>query len=425
MNNSTSRVKEKMVSLFREGRKGLFDVKKLREDFPILKTGVTYLDNAASSLTPEPVLQKMLEFYHEYRANVERGVHRLSQRASEEYERVHDKVANFIHAKSGSEIVMTRNTTEGINMVANGLSWTKGDKIVTSIIEHHSNFVVWLRAKKRHGVNVEIVKPCEPAVYGLLDPADFEKAVDDETKLVAVTHVSNVLGTIEPVKEIAEIAHEHEAYLLLDGAQSVPHLKVDVQEIGCDFIAFSGHKMCAPTGSGALYIREELMEEVEPLCIGGGTIADVDVDYYGLKGGPMQFEAGTPAIAETIGLGAAVDYLQSIGTENIEAYEKELAKQMYEGLTEISNVEVYGPKPKDRVAIIPFNVGDMNPHDVALTLDASADIMIRSGHHCALPLTKNVIKRSGTARASAYFYNTREEINKFVSAVRELAKKVS
>lgn len=400
----------------------MLDVKQVRKDFPILRTGVIYLDSTASSLTPEPVLQKMLEFYREYRANVERGVHRLSQRASEEYEQAHDKVAEFIHARSESEIVMTRNTTEGINIVANGLDWKRDDKIVTSIVEHHSNFIVWLRAKKRHGVNVEIVKPREPEVYGILDPADFEKAVDDKTKLVAVTHVSNVLGTIEPVKEIAEIAHEHGAYLLLDGAQSVPHIKVDVQKIGCDFLAFSGHKMCAPTSSGALYIRQEFMDKVEPLCIGGGTIADVGLDYYELEEGSTRFEAGTPAIAETIGLGAAMDYLQNIGMENIEAYERELAKQMYEGLTEISNVEVYGPKPKDRVAIIPFNIGDVNAHDVALALDNSADIMIRSGHHCALPLAKEIIKRPRTARVSAYFYNTKEEINRFISAVRELSE---
>jgi cysteine desulfurase/selenocysteine lyase len=401
------------------------DVKEVRKDFPILKTGIIYLDSTASSLTPEPVIQKMLEFYHEYRANVERGVHRLSQKASEEYERAYKKVADFIHAESKSEIVMTRNTTEGINIVASGLDWNRGDKIVTSIIEHHSNFIVWLRAKDKYGLNVEIVKPHEPQTYGLLDPRDFEKKVDDKTKLVAITHVSNVLGTIEPVKEIAEIAHEHGAYLLLDGAQSVPHITVDVQKIGCDFLAFSGHKICAPTGSGALYIRREFMDKIEPLCIGGGTIADVDEDYYELGEDSIKFEAGTPAIAETIGLGAAVDYLQKIGMKNVEAHEKGLTEQMYEGLTEIANVEVYGPKPKDRVAIMPFNVGDLNPHDVALAVDMSANIMIRSGHHCALPLTKNIIKRSGTARASAYFYNTKEEIHRFISTVKELGENIN
>ena len=400
----------------------MLNVHELRKDFPILGTGVIYLDNTASSLTPEPVLQKVLEFYHQYRANVERGIHRLSQKASEEYEHVRAKVADFINARFDSEIVMVRNTTEGINVIANGLNWKKGDKIVTSIIEHHSNFIVWLRVKNRYGVNVEIVKPREPVVQGLLDPADFEKLVDDKTKLVAVTHVSNVLGVITHVKEIAEIAHEHGAYFLVDGAQSVPHIKVDVQKIGCDFFAFSGHKMCAPTGSGALYIREELAEEVEPLCIGGGTIADVGLDYYKLDKSPRRFEAGTPAVAETIGLGAAVDYLQKIGMENIEDHERVLTKRMYEGLNEVPKVEVYGPEPKHKVAITAFNVGDLNPHDVALALDVSANIMVRSGHHCALPLAKEVIRKSGTVRASAYFYNTKEEIDKFTSTVGEIAQ---
>jgi len=400
----------------------VLNVQEIRKDFPILATGIIYLDNTATSLTPEPVIQKTLEFYHEYRANVERGVHRLSQRASEEYERAHAKVANFINARSESEIVMVRNTTEGINLVASGLNWKRGDKIITSMIEHHSNFIVWLREKKRHKLNVEVVKPKEPVREGILDPADFEKAVDDKTRLVAVTHVSNVLGVITPVKEITEIAHEHGAYVLIDGAQSVPHIKVDVQKIGCDFLAFSGHKMCAPTGSGALYIRQELAEKVEPLCIGGGTIIDVRLNSYRLDKSPMRFEAGTPAIGEAIGLGAATDYLRKIGMENIENYERKLMEQTYEGLSAIPNVELYGPEPKRRVGIMPFNVADLNPHDVALALDVSADIMVRSGHHCALPCMRNVIQRQGSVRASTYFYNTREEIDKLISAVEEIAQ---
>ncbi len=400
----------------------MFNVEEVRKDFPILKTGIIYLDNAASSLTPEPVLQKMLEFYHQYRANVERGIHRLSQRASEEYERARAKVADFINAKSESEIIMTRNTTEGTNIIANGLSWKRGDKIVTSLIEHHSNFIVWLRVKNRYGVDLKIVEPSKPIVYGLFDPADFEKVVDDKTKLVAITHVSNVLGVITPVKEITKIAHEHGAHVLIDGAQSVPHMKVDVQKIGCDMLAFGGHKMCAPTGSGALYVREELIEEVEPLCIGGGTIKDVGLDYYKLEKGPMRFEAGTPAIAEAIGLGAAIDYLRKIGMENIESHEKKLTKKMYDGLGEITKVEVYGPKPEHRVGIMSFNVGDLNPHDVALALDVSANIIVRSGHHCALPLTKSLIRKPGSVRASTYFYNTGEEIDKLTSTVREIAE---
>ncbi|MGD8506401.1 MAG: cysteine desulfurase [Candidatus Bathyarchaeota archaeon] len=400
----------------------MLDVERIRKDFPILETGIVYLDSTASSLTPEPVLQKMLEFYRQYRGNVGRGIHRLSVRASEEYERVHAKVANFINAKSEFEIVMTQNTTEGINMVASGFSWKKGDKIVTAAIEHHSNFIVWLRVRDRYDVQVKVVKPRDPAKEGILDPSDFEKAVDDKTKLVAITHVSNVLGGITPVKEIARIAHDHGAYVLVDAAQSVPHMKVDVRQIGCDFLAFSGHKMCAPTGSGALYIREELIDEVEPLCIGGGAIDDVGLDYYKLNGSPNRFEAGTPNVASAIGLGAAVDYLQQIGMEEIESHEKELVQQMHEGLAELPEVEIYGPEPARKVGIMSFNVADLNPHDVALALDVSANIMVRSGHHCALPLSKTVLGKPGSVRASVYIYNTKDEIKRFLSTVREIAE---
>jgi len=399
----------------------ILNVSEVRKDFPILKTGIVYLDSTASSLTPEPVLERMLEFYRDYRANVERGVHRLSIRASEEYEGVRKKVADFINAKSTSEIIMTRNTTEGINLVASGLNWKKGDKIVTSVLEHHSNYIVWLRVRDKHGVKLEVVWPRKPMIKGILDPSDFEKMIDDKTKLVAVAHVSNVLGVIQPVNEIAKIAHEHGAYLLIDGAQSVPHLKVDVQKIGCDFLAFSGHKMCAPTGTGVLYIQRDIAEEVEPLIIGGGSIQDVDIDSYKLDASPRRFEGGTPDIAGVIGLGAAVDYLTKIGMDKIEAYDKMLVKRIYNGLTALSKVEVYGPEPKRRVGIIPFNIGELNPHDVALALDVSANIMVRSGHHCALPLSKNVICKPGTVRASCYFYNTLNEINQLVSAVKEIA----
>jgi len=400
----------------------ILNVNEIRKDFPILKTGIIYLDNTASSLTPEPVLERMLEFYREYRANVERGVHRLATRASEEYERARVKVADFINARSTSEIIMTRNTTEGINLVASGLNWKKGDKIVTSVLEHHSDFIVWLRARDKHGATVEVVTPRKPMIEGILDPGDFEKKIDDKTKLVAIVHVSNVLGVINPVKEIAKIAHEHGAYVLVDGAQSVPHMKVDVRELGCDFLAFSGHKMCAPTGSGVLYIRKEVADDVEPLIIGGGSIADVGVDYYKLDATPRRFEGGTPDAAAIIGLGAAVDYLKKTGMDKIEAHEKVLVKNMYNGLTALPSVEVYGPKPERRIGIIPFNVGDLNPHDVALALDVSANIMVRSGHHCAQPLSKTVICKPGTVRASCYFYNTLSEIDQLVSAVKETAE---
>ncbi len=399
----------------------MLDVKKIQHDFPILDSGIIYLDTASSSLTPEPVIHKMLEFYHEYPANVDRGVHRLSQMASEQYENARSQIADLINAKSESEIILTRNTTESINIVANGLSWKKGDKIVTSLIEHHSNFIVWLRLKEKFGVDLEIVRPNQE---GLFDIADFEKAIDDQTKLVALTHVSNVLGAITPVEEVAEIAHKNGAYLLVDGAQSVPHFKVNVQEIQCDYLAFSGHKMLGPTGVGVLYARNELLENMEPQSIGGGTIADVGLDYYELAEGPRRHEAGTPAIADAIGLGAAVNYLKEVGFKNIETHERELVERMHRGLLDVSSVEVYGPKELgQRTGIISFNVGNLNPHDVALALDVSADIMVRSGHHCCLPLTKELLKRTeGTVRASLYLYNTKEEVEKLVSSVDEIVR---
>lgn len=362
----------------------MLNVQELRSDFPILQRGIIYMDTAASSLTPEPVLQKMLEFYHEYRANVGRGVYSLTLKATEEYESARKKVAGFIGAKSKSEIFFTRNTTEGINIIANGLKWKKDDSIVTSLIEHHSNFIVWLRVKQRLGTDLEIVHPCEPETHGLLDPADFEKVVDDHTRLVAVTQVSNTLGGIEPVKEIAEIAHEHGAYVLIDGAQSVPHIKVDVEDIKCDFLALSGHKMCGPPGSGALYVREELASEVQPSYIGGGSIADVGTDYFTLAESPERCEAGTPAIADEIALGTAIEYLEKIGMQEVEAYERKLARKMYEGFMEIPGVEVFGPEPKHKIGILAFDLGDLVSDEVARRLDKE-NILVRSGHHCTLP----------------------------------------
>lgn len=399
----------------------MFDVEAIRRDFPILKKGVIYLDNAASSLTPEQVVQKEVEFYHEYRANVERGLHRLSQRASEEYEIAHKLIAEFIGAPSARSIVMTKNTTEGINLVAYSQEWRRGDKIVTTLIEHHSNFITWLRIAKRHGCEVEVIWPDREGHFSL---EDFERAIDDRTRLVAVTGVSNVLGCIVPVKEIASIAHEHGALVLEDGAQSVPHLKTDVEDSKVDFLAFSGHKMLGPTGSGALYIAEGLLYETEPLCIGGGTISDVDIDAYTLAGPPLRFEAGTPAIAQAIGLGEACRYLMRIGMESIERWDTELSERLVEGLSTIEGVEVYGPKePRERVGIVSFNIDGMNPHDVALTLDAKYNIAVRSGHHCALPLMKNLTRTpEGTVRASTYLYNTPEEIDELINAVKEIAR---
>lgn len=393
------------------------DVEKIRRDFPILATGIVYFDNAASSLTPEPVLDKMNAFYHQYRANIERGVHQLSQKASEEYEHARNKIATFIHAKP-NEIIMTKNTTEGINTVSRGLKWNDRDNIVTTNLEHHSNFIVWLRLKERYGVDVNVVKASRDGTFNL---ADFEDAIDDQTKLVALTHASNVLGTITPVKEIIQLAHDHGALTLIDGAQSVPHIPMDVKTMGCDCLAFSGHKMCGPTGIGVLYICEERFDEIDPLCIGGGTIRDVGLDYYHLAEGPQRFEAGTPPIAEAIGLGAAADYLSGIGMETIRKHDVKLIDRMYNEMIDSPQVQIYGPEPTLRVGILSFTIEGFNPHDVALFLDAMG-VMVRSGAHCALPLMKDVIHQpSGTVRASTYFYNTKEEVNSLLDVVSQLS----
>ncbi|HDI53009.1 MAG TPA: cysteine desulfurase [Candidatus Bathyarchaeota archaeon] len=386
----------------------------------MLGSGIIYLDNAASSLTPEPVLEKMLEYYREYRANVERGVHRLSQRASEEYEEAHRKVADFIGAESWRNIVFTRNTSESINLVAWGLPWRRGEKIVTTLLEHHSNYIVWLRAARRFGLEVEVVRPNREGLFNL---SDFEQAIDDRTRLVAVTRVSNVLGVIVPVEEIAEIAHEHGSLLLVDGAQAVPHMETDVRKLGCDFLAFSGHKMLGPTGIGVLYIAPTVQEELEPLCIGGGTIRDVGLEDYELGESPERFEAGTPAIAEAIGLGAAVEYLEALGMREVEEHDRRVSWAIREGLMELERVEVYGPRdPEHGMSVVSFNVEGLNPHEVALALDA-ANIMVRSGHHCALPLVKHLLNRpQGTVRASTYIYNTLDEAEKLVERVKEIVK---
>jgi len=318
-------------------------------------------------------------------------------------------------------VALLSNTTEGINLVANSLDWSKEDKIVNTVIEHHSNFITWLRVRQLHGTKLEVVRSTPE---GFFDLADFEKAIDDSTKLVAVTHVSNVLGCIVPIKEICEIAHEHGAKMLVDGAQGVPHIHTDVMDSKVDFLAFSGHKMLGPTGSGGLYIAEAELASTEPLCIGGGTIADVSIDDYVLAVPPMKFEAGTPNIAQVIGLGEACRYLNRVGMDNVEKWDLKLANRLIEGLTEIEGVTVYGPKdPRQRVGLATFNIGDMNPHDVALTLDAEYDIAVRSGHHCALPLMKELFRlNEGTVRASTYIYNTLEEIDALVSAVEEIAR---
>jgi len=398
----------------------LIDIKGVRKNFPILDKDIIYLDNAASSLTPNPVIEKMLEFYHEYRSNIGRAIHSVSQKADDEFEGARVKIAELINAEP-EEIIITKNTTEGINTVASGSDWNEKKKVVTTLIEHHSNYIVWLRLRNLCGIDVEIVRPNRRGEFNL---ADFEKAIDEKTDLVTLSHVSNVLGTIAPVKKVAQIAHDHNAKILIDAAQSVPHFKIDVKEIDCDYLVFSGHKILGPTGTGVLYMRKELMGTIEPLCIGGGTVKDVNPQNYELVRHPARFEAGTPAIGEVIGLGTAIDYLRKVGFEEIGMHEKKLIDKMYNGLTNIPGVHVYGPKDvSKRISIISFNIGNLNPHDIALALDITAKIMVRSGHLCAIPLMKELLGTpKGLVRASTYIYNTEDEVEFFISTVAEIAK---
>lgn len=397
----------------------MLDPYKVREDFPILKTGIIYLDSTATSLTPIQVLEEMERYYLEFRANVGRGLYEAAERATSAYEESRKKIASFIGATK-DEVVMVKNTTEAINLVAHSLKWRRGQKVVTTLLEHHSNYLPWLRCVERYGVKVEVVKP---TAQGLIEVSDLEKAVDDSTRLVAMTHVSNVLGTITPVEEAARIAHEHGALILLDGAQSVPSLKVDVSKLKCDFLAFSGHKMCGPTGSGCLYISEEASRNLDPIFVGGGAVDSVEEGSFSLLEGPLRFEAGTPAIAEAIGLSGAVEYLNTLGMENVEAHERRLAEKLHEELSDIEGVEIYGPEPKYRLGITSFNIKGLDSHEAALLLDSMAKIAVRSGLHCAHPLVKQVLKQpKGTVRASTYIYNTREEIEKLVSTIEEICR---
>ncbi len=397
-------------------------VERIREDFPLLRSGIIYLDNAASTLTPEPVLDKMLKFYRECRANVGRGVHRLSIEAGERLSLAREKVRRFIGAKSEREVIFTKNTTEGINLVAKGLKWKRGDRVITTLLEHHSNLLPWL-ALGKHGVEVRVVRPSKE---GVLRPEDFEREMGKNAKLVALTHVSNVLGSVSPVREITKVAHEYGAKVLVDAAQSAPHLALDVKDLGCDYLAFSGHKMLGPTGIGVLYVREQHLEELEPLCLGGGAVEEVSSEEYSLTSSPERYEAGTLPIAEAIGLGEAVEYLQKVGFETLAQHERSVLKRLQEGLEGIPKAEVYGPTdPEHRVSIVSFNIKGMNPHDVAAILDHSSSIMVRSGHHCAMPLHRELLGlQEGSVRASVYLYNTAEEVEKLVEVVEKIAREL-
>ncbi|MDD1737837.1 MAG: cysteine desulfurase [Methanothrix sp.] len=393
------------------------DVERLRKDFPILRD-VIYLDSASTSLTPEPVLQAVLEYYREYKANVGRGVYRTAQIADQRYRDAHRKTADFIGGGGEGLTVFTRNATESINIIARGLDWKKGDRIVTTLMEHHSNLLPWIR-QKQLGADLEIVKPDRA---GQLDPSDLDRAIKKGTRLVAVSQVSNALGTVLPVKEIAEICRDRGAALLVDGAQSVPHMPLDVADLHCDFLCFSGHKMLAPMGAGVLWMRKE--EGIEPLLAGGGMVEDAEQDSYVAKKGYEGYEAGTPDISAGIGLGRALDYLGEVGMEEVHSHEQRLASRLIEGLQGIKGVVVYGPglSQSRHSGVVSFAVDGLLPHEVAMMLDRAAGICVRSGHHCCIPLMKHLGLKYGTVRASIYLYNTEAEIDKLLATVEQIAR---
>ncbi|WP_297478737.1 cysteine desulfurase [Thermococcus sp.] len=387
----------------------------IRKDIP-LTNEVIYFDNTATSLTPKPVIDAMDEYYLRYRANVHRGVHRLSQMATHKYEESRKVVADFINAKF-EEIVFTKNTSESLNLVALGLEhlFKPGDKIVTTPYEHHSDLLPWQRLAQKKGLRLEFI---EGDNEGNLDLSDAEKKIRG-AKLVAVQHVSNALGVIHEVEELGKLAKEERAIFVVDAAQSAGHMEVDVKKLHADFLAFSGHKgPMGPTGIGVLYINEEFFDVFEPPLIGGGTIEDVDLDGYKLTEPPERFEAGTPNIGGAIGLAAGIKYIERIGIEKIERQERKLVKRSVEGLHELE-IQWYGPRNlKKHAGVVSFNVPPLHPHDVAAILDEN-NIMVRSGHHCALPVMKK-LGINGTVRASFHVYNSVEEVETFLGVLEDL-----
>lgn len=399
---------------------------KVRPDFPILNQEIhgkllVYLDNAATSQKPVQVLDALRRYYDFDNANVHRGVHTLSSRATDAYEGAREKIAKFVNAASEQEIIYTRNASEGINLVANTWGVSNigaGDEIILTVMEHHSNLVPWQILAQKTGAVLKFVELTETQEF---DMDQYKTLLSEKTKLVAVVHISNTLGCINPVKEIGALAHEQGAKVLIDACQSMPHLPIDVQEMDCDWLVASGHKMCAPTGIGFLYGKLAVLRSMPPFLGGGEMIADVFLDHSTYADVPHKFEAGTPAIGEAVALGAAVDYLSSIGMDKIYAYEKQLTAYLFEQLNPISELKIYGPQPKadgsGRAALASFTSGSVHPHDLSTILD-QAGVAIRAGHHCTQPLHR-VIGAQSTARASLYFYNTPEEIDTFVVALKE------
>ncbi|MCT0447477.1 cysteine desulfurase [Lactococcus cremoris] len=393
----------------------------IKNEFPVLNQIVNdeplvYLDNAATTQKPLSVLSAIKDYYENDNANVHRGVHTLAERATEKYEAAREKVRAFINAKSTKEVLFTRGTTTSINWVAQfaGQILKADDEIVISIMEHHSNIVPWQEVAKKTGAILKFVYLKE----GELDMEDLRQKITAQTKFVSIAHVSNVLGTINPIEEISKIAHEQGAYLVVDGAQSTPHMAIDLQKMDVDFFAFSGHKMMGPTGIGVLYGKEELLNQFEPIEFGGEMIDFVYESHSTWTELPWKFEAGTPNIAGAIALGAAIDYIQELGIDQIHQHEDELIDYVMPKLQNIEGLTIYGPKDnKKRSGVIAFNIEGLHPHDVATALDMEG-VAVRAGHHCAQPLL-NYLDTPATARASFYIYNTKADCDKLVEALQK------
>ncbi|GAA5399281.1 cysteine desulfurase [Streptococcus uberis] len=397
----------------------MINSQELKKDFPILDQlvhdeGYTYLDNAATSQKPKQVLDRIRRYYDYDNANVHRGVHTLAERATRDYEASRQKVANFINANSSKEIVFTRGTTTSLNWVAQFAKQIlkPGDEVLISIMEHHANLIPWQEVCRQTGASLVYAYLKE----GTLDLDDFKAKVTSKTRFVCMAHVSNVLGCVNPIQEITAIAHGVGAYMVVDGAQSVPHMAVDVQALNCDFLAFSGHKMLGPTGIGVLYGKEEVLNLMDPVEFGGEMIDFVYEQEASWKSLPWKLEAGTPNIAGAIGLAAAIDYLESLGMSAIQNHERELVSYILPKLQAIDGLKLYGPgNPMDQTGVLSFNLDGLHPHDVATALDYEG-IAVRAGHHCAQPLLRH-LEISAAVRASFYIYNTREDCDRLVEAI--------
>lgn len=402
----------------------MYNIEQVRKDFPILARKIydkplVYLDNAATTQKPLAVLNAMQEEYLNVNANVHRGVHYMSQQATELHEQARSKVQQFINASSTSEIVFTRGTTESINLVASSFvegEMKEGDEVIVSTMEHHSNIVPWQLQAHRHGIRLRVAPIDE---CGNLDLAAFEQLFNSRTKLVSIAHVSNVLGTINPIQEIIDIAHRHQVPVLVDGAQSAPHFPIDVQAMDCDFFAFSGHKMYAPTGIGVLYGKQEWLDRLPPYQGGGEMIERVSFEHTTFEVPPLKFEAGTPDYIATHGLATAIDYLQGIGMDKIAEHEHQLTEYATERLQRIEGLRIYGTAP-DKDAVISFLVGNIHPMDLGTLLDRLG-IAVRTGHHCAQPLMQ-YYNIPGTVRASFGLYNTTDEIDLLVAGIERIIK---